>query len=139
MPKRYAREFRRANFERVVHGQWISHTASDSFLSWTRSKGLNRREHDFHVRPVWDSKASIDLSTTSESGLHASREHVVGAWPVQMHDPATAGHRRLPRRRLDLRRCDYPLLGCLRRPDELAHRRLVGAVAHGEIHAEVGV
>ncbi len=57
--------------ERVVRGQRISHAASDIFLSWTRSLGLDGQEHDFYVRQLWDWKASIDLSTMSESGLHA--------------------------------------------------------------------
>jgi uncharacterized protein (DUF2252 family) len=57
--------------ERVVRGRRISHAATDIFLSWTRSMGLDGKEHDFYVRQLWDWKASIDLSTMSESGLHA--------------------------------------------------------------------
>ena len=57
--------------ERVVQGQRISHAASDIFLSWQRSTGLDGMKHDFYVRQLWDWKASIDLSTMSESGLHA--------------------------------------------------------------------
>ncbi len=33
--------------------------------------GLDGREHDFYVRQLWDWKASADLSTMCESGLHA--------------------------------------------------------------------
>jgi uncharacterized protein (DUF2252 family) len=57
--------------ERVVRGQRISQAATDIFLSWQRSMGLDGREHDFYVRQLWDWKASIDLSTMTESGLHA--------------------------------------------------------------------
>ena len=57
--------------ERVVRGQRISQAASDIFLSWQRSEGLDGKEHDFYVRQLWDWKASADLSTLSESGLHA--------------------------------------------------------------------
>lgn len=57
--------------ERVVRGQRISHTASDIFLSWQRSVGLDGMEHDFYVRQLWDWRASIDLSTMSRSGLNA--------------------------------------------------------------------
>ncbi len=57
--------------ERVVRGQRISQAASDIFLSWQRSEGLDGREHDFYIRQLWDWKASADLSTLSESGLHA--------------------------------------------------------------------
>ena len=57
--------------ERVVRGQRISQAASDIFLSWQRSEGLDGSEHDFYVRQLWDWKASADLSTMSEAGLHA--------------------------------------------------------------------
>lgn len=57
--------------ERVVRGQRISHAATDIFLSWQRSMGLDGREHDFYVRQLWDWKASMDLSTLSERGLHS--------------------------------------------------------------------
>ena len=57
--------------ERVVQGQRISNAATDVFLSWQRSMGLDGKEHDFYVRQLWDWKASVDLSTMSESGLHA--------------------------------------------------------------------
>ena len=57
--------------ERVVRGQRISQAASDIFLGWQRSEGLDGEEHDFYVRQLWDWKASADLSTLSEAGLHA--------------------------------------------------------------------
>jgi uncharacterized protein (DUF2252 family) len=57
--------------ERVVRGQRISHAATDIFLSWQRSMAFDGKEHDFYVRQLWDWKASIDLSTISESGLLA--------------------------------------------------------------------
>ena len=49
----------------------MSQAASDIFLSWQRSEGLDGKEHDFYVRQLWDWKASADLSTMTESGLHA--------------------------------------------------------------------
>jgi uncharacterized protein (DUF2252 family) len=57
--------------ERVVRGQRISQAASDIFLSWQRSEGLDGKEHDFYVRQLWDWKASADLATLTEAGLHA--------------------------------------------------------------------
>ena len=59
------------NAERVVRGQRISHAATDIFLSWQRSEGLDGNEHDFYVRQLWDWKASIDLATVTEAGLRA--------------------------------------------------------------------
>ena len=47
--------------ERVVRGQRISQAASDVFLGWQRSDGLDGKEHDFYVRQLWDWKASADL------------------------------------------------------------------------------
>jgi hypothetical protein len=57
--------------ERVVRGQRISHAANDIFLSWTRGVSFDGNAHDFYVRQLWDWKASMDLSTISEAGLHA--------------------------------------------------------------------
>jgi uncharacterized protein (DUF2252 family) len=57
--------------ERVVRGQRISQAASDIFLSWQRSVELDGKPHDFYVRQLWDWKASADLSTMNEAGLHA--------------------------------------------------------------------
>jgi uncharacterized protein (DUF2252 family) len=57
--------------ERVVRGQRLSQAAIDVFLGWQRSIGLDGKEHDFYIRQLWDWKASIDLSTMSDSGLHA--------------------------------------------------------------------
>jgi uncharacterized protein (DUF2252 family) len=57
--------------ERVVRGQRLSVVASDVFLGWQRSMGLEGDEHHFYVRQLWDWKASADLSTLSESGLLA--------------------------------------------------------------------
>ena len=57
--------------ERVVRGQRISMVASDVFLGWQRSVGLDGKEHDFYVRQLWDWKASADLAALSESGLLA--------------------------------------------------------------------
>ena len=57
--------------ERVVRGQRLSHAATDIFLSWQRSMSLDGQERDFYVRQLWDWKASMDLSTLSEKGLHS--------------------------------------------------------------------
>jgi uncharacterized protein (DUF2252 family) len=55
--------------ERVVRGQRMMQAATDIFLSWQRSTGLDGIEHDFYVRQLWDWKASADLSRLSEHGL----------------------------------------------------------------------
>ncbi len=126
--------------ERVVRGQRISHAASDIFLGWQRSEGLDGREHDFYVRQLWDWKASADLATMSEAGLHAytracgwslARAHArsgdrlaiaayLGAGPV--FDRAIA--------RFATAYADQ---------NELDHQRLADAAAAGEVAAEFGI
>jgi hypothetical protein len=126
--------------ERVVHGQRISHAASDIFLNWTRSMDLDGKEHDFYVRQLWDWKASIDLSAMSESGLHAytracgwslARTHARSGDRLAIaaylgtgsnYDDAIA--------RFSAAYADQ---------NDLDHRRLVAAVADGEVQAEAGV
>jgi len=126
--------------ERVVQGQRISHAATDIFLSWQRSQGLDGKEHDFYVRQLWDWKASVDLSTMSESGLHAytracgwsmARSHArsgdrlaiaayLGAGP--MFDAAIT--------RFAAAYADQ---------NERDHQRLTDAVTSGELAAQTGV
>jgi uncharacterized protein (DUF2252 family) len=55
--------------ERVVRGQRMMQAATDIFLSWQRSTGLDGKQHDFYVRQLWDWKASADLSRMTERGL----------------------------------------------------------------------
>ena len=54
--------------ERVVRGQRMMQAATDIFLGWQRSTGLDGIEHDFYVRQLWDWKASADLSRMTEHG-----------------------------------------------------------------------
>jgi uncharacterized protein (DUF2252 family) len=55
--------------ERVVRGQRMMQAATDIFLSWQRSLGLDGVERDYYIRQLWDWKASADLSRMSERGL----------------------------------------------------------------------
>jgi uncharacterized protein (DUF2252 family) len=57
--------------QRVVEGQRLMQGASDIFLGWDQFEGEDGIVRDFYVRQLWDWKASADLSTLSESGLHA--------------------------------------------------------------------
>ena len=86
--------------ERVVRGQRMSQAASDIFLSWQRSEGLDGEEHDFYVRQLWDWKASADLARMDAdrpSCLHAGLWLVAGPNPRPLWRPPR--DRRLPRRR----------------------------------------
>jgi uncharacterized protein (DUF2252 family) len=56
---------------RVVEGQWLMQAASDSFLGWCSTPGMDDRRRDFYVRQLWDGKGSIDVETLPPRGLGA--------------------------------------------------------------------
>ena len=126
--------------ERVVQGQRISHAASDIFLSWQRSEGLDGKEHDFYVRQLWDWKASVDLSTMSEAGLHAytracgwslARAHARSGDRLAIAAYLGAG----PRFDQAIAR----FASAYADQNERDHARLAEAVAAGEVAAQLGV
>jgi uncharacterized protein (DUF2252 family) len=47
--------------QRVVEGQWLMQAASDSFLGWCPTTGIDERRRDFYVRQLWDGKGSSDV------------------------------------------------------------------------------
>ena len=126
--------------ERVVRGQRISHAASDIFLSWTRSMGLDGKEHDFYVRQLWDWKASIDLSTMSESGLHAytracgwslARAHARSGDRLAIAGYLGAGS--------SFDKAIARFSEAYADQNQLDHQRLAEAVAAGEVPAQTGI
>jgi uncharacterized protein (DUF2252 family) len=126
--------------ERVVRGQRISHAASDIFLSWQRSLGLDGREHDFYVRQLWDWKASLDLSTMREPGLLAF-VRACGWSLARAH--ARSGDRLAIAAYLGpgpgFDRAIAAFAAAYADQNELDHERLVEAVAAGEVPAEAGI
>jgi uncharacterized protein (DUF2252 family) len=126
--------------ERVVQGQRISHAASDTFLGWQRSQGLDGQEHDFYVRQLWDWKASADLSTMNEWGLHAytracgwslARAHARSGDRLAIAAYLGAGNK------FDRAIADFST--AYADQNELDYQRLADAVAAGEVAAEAGV
>ena len=126
--------------ERVVRGQRISQAASDIFLSWQRSEGLDGEEHDFYVRQLWDWKASADLSALSESGLHAytracgwslARAHARSGDRLAIAAYLGAGST------FDQAIANFS--AAYADQNERDHRRLADAVAAGDLAAESGV
>jgi uncharacterized protein (DUF2252 family) len=126
--------------ERVVRGQQISQAASDIFLGFQRSMGLDGQEHDFYVRQLWDWKASADLSSLTESGLHAytracgwslARAHARSGDRLAIAAYLGAGSK------FDQEIARF----CTSYADqnELDYQRLAEAVATGEVAAELGV
>ncbi len=126
--------------QRVVQGQRISHAASDIFLGWQRSEGLDGKEHDFYVRQLWDWKASADLSTLSESGLHAYTR-ACGWSLARAH--ARSGDRlaiaAYMGRSTKFDQAIASFSAAYADQNERDHQRLTDAIAAGEIVAALGV
>ncbi len=57
--------------QRVVSGQRMMQTASDIFLGWHRTAGVDGVERDFYVRQLWDWKASANVESFDTPGLTA--------------------------------------------------------------------
>jgi hypothetical protein len=123
-----------------VRGQRISQAASDIFLGWQRSIGLDGSEHDFYVRQLWDWKASADLSTLSGPGLHAYAR-ACGWSLARAH--ARSGDRLAVAAYLGagatFDRAIAHFATAYSDQNELDYRRLAEAVAAGEILAATGV
>ncbi len=126
--------------ERVVRGQRLSQAAIDVFLGWQRSLGLDGNEHDFYIRQLWDWKASIDLSTMSESGLHAytracgwsmARAHARSGDRLAIAAYLGAGS--------SFDRAIARFSSAYADQNELDYRRLADAVAAGDVAAQSGV
>ena len=54
---------------RVVEGQRLMQAASDIFLGWVATKGIDDRRRCFYVRQLWDGKGSADLERLSPRDL----------------------------------------------------------------------
>jgi uncharacterized protein (DUF2252 family) len=54
---------------RVVEGQRLMQAASDVFLGWVATKGLDDERRSFYVRQLWDGKGSAELERLSPSDL----------------------------------------------------------------------
>jgi len=55
--------------ERVVAGQHLMQAASDIFLGWQRTTGMDNIERDFYVRQLRDWKASADIERMNPRGM----------------------------------------------------------------------
>lgn len=49
--------------QRVVEGQRLIQSASDVFLGWDQSPGVDGRVHDYYFRQLWDGKGSVDVDS----------------------------------------------------------------------------
>jgi uncharacterized protein (DUF2252 family) len=55
--------------ERVVQGQRLMQAASDIFLGWESSEGIDGQYRDFYVRQLADWKGSVDIGQMVPGGL----------------------------------------------------------------------
>lgn len=126
--------------ERVVRGQRLSQAAIDVFLGWQRSQGLDGLDRDFYIRQLWDWKASIDLSTMDEWGLHAytracgwslARAHARSGDRLAIAAYLGGGPR--------FDRAIARFASAYADQNDLDHQRLADAVASGEVQAVTGV
>jgi uncharacterized protein (DUF2252 family) len=126
--------------ERVVRGQRMDQAAADVFLGWQRSMGLDGKEHDFYIRQLWDWKASMDLTAMDYAGLHAytracgwslARSHARSGDRLAMAAYMGAG--------TNFERAIARFAVAYAERNERDYKRLVEAVATGEVAAETGV
>ena len=54
---------------RVVEGQRLMQAASDVFLGWVATKGLDDEHRCFYVRQLWDGKGSAEIEGMDPHGL----------------------------------------------------------------------
>jgi uncharacterized protein (DUF2252 family) len=54
---------------RVVEGQRLMQAASDVFLGWVATKGIDEERRCFYVRQLWDGKASAEVEGMSPQEL----------------------------------------------------------------------
>ena len=126
--------------ERVVRGQRMMQAATDIFLSWQRSIGLDGLDHDFYVRQLWDWKASADLSRMDEHGLITYTRAC--AWSLA-RSHARSGDRLAIAAYLGKgENFDAAIAEFSARyadQNERDHARLAQAIADGELEATVGI
>jgi uncharacterized protein (DUF2252 family) len=57
--------------QRVVEGQKLMQAASDIFLGWLRTTGIDGRRRDFYLRQLWDWKSSAEVESMVPAGMAA--------------------------------------------------------------------
>ena len=57
--------------ERVVRGQRLTQAASDLFLGWQRTVGVDGVQRDFYIRQLYDWKGSFDVDAMRTTGAEA--------------------------------------------------------------------
>jgi uncharacterized protein (DUF2252 family) len=126
--------------ERVVAGQRLMQAASDIFLGWQRTTGIDGQDRDFYVRQLRDGKGSVDLTRMTPEGL-ALYATVCGWTLARAH--ARSGDRIAIAAYLGASdtfdRAVVEFAEAYADQNERDHAALAQAVASGRVKAETGV
>jgi uncharacterized protein (DUF2252 family) len=125
---------------RVVEGQRLMQSASDIFLGWIRTTGIDGKVRDFYVRQLWDWKTSAAVETMDADGL-AAYGALCGATLARAH--ARCGDAVAIAAYLGSGdACDRAIAdfaeACAEQ-NERDHQALLDAIASGRVQAETGV
>jgi len=124
----------------VVEGQRLMQSASDLFLGWLSTTGLDGQERDYYVRQFRDMKGSVDLERIRPDRLVAyaglcgdllAAAHARSGEPAEIAGYLGSGDRF--DESLVAFSHDYADI------NETDHARLIEAIEDGLIRAEVGV
>jgi len=125
---------------RVVEGQRLMQSASDLFLGWLSTTGLDGQERDYYVRQFRDMKGSVDLERIKPDRLVAyaslcgdllAAAHARSGEPAEIAGYLGSGGRF--EESLVAFSHDYADV------NETDHARLIEAIADGRIDARIGV
>jgi uncharacterized protein (DUF2252 family) len=122
--------------ERVVSGQRLMQAASDIFLGWQRTRGIDGRERDFYVRQLRDWKGVVEPSLMVPQGMRMFGQ-LCGATLARAH--ARSGDRIAVAAYLGrgdvFDRALVRFAEAYADQNERDHRALVEAVAKGRVRA----
>ncbi|HKG40319.1 MAG TPA: DUF2252 domain-containing protein [Conexibacter sp.] len=125
---------------RVVEGQRLMQSASDIFLGWIRTTGIDGRVRDFYVRQLWDWKTSADVDAMTADGL-AAYAGLCGATLARAH--ARCGDAVAISAYLGSGdACDRAIAdfsAAYAEQNERDHQALLDAIDSGRVNAETGV
>jgi len=125
---------------RVVEGQRLMQAASDVFLGWLRTTGLDGRRRDFYLRQLWDWKASAEIETMLPSGMEMygrlcgatlARAHARSGDPIAIAAYLGRGD--------SFDRALVEFAETYAEQNEEDHRRLLEAIESGRLAAEMGI
>jgi len=126
--------------ERVVQGQRLTQAASDIFLGWARideRRSADGRPHDYYMRALWDWKASADITVMEPETLDMYGQ--MCAWVLARAHARSGDAIAIAAYLGGGATFDRAIASFSARygdQNDLDHRRLVDAIATGEVPAQ---